>query len=55
MEEQPVALLMPTKDRICNLFVVIMSVGGEDLHIDLGVEDAVNHAVLFRYLAAPAV
>ena len=32
-----------------------MSVSGKDFHIDLGVEDAVNHTVLFRYLTAPAV
>jgi len=37
------------------LFVVVVSVGGKDVHVHLGFEDTVDKAVLLGDFAAPAV
>lgn len=35
------------------LFVVIMPIGGKDIHIHLGIKDLINEAVLFRNFSTP--
>ena len=38
---------------LCALFVLIMSIGRNDIYMHLGVEDFINEAVLLRDTAAP--
>ena len=37
------------------LFIVVVTIGGEDVHINLRLENAVNEPMLFGNLSAPSV
>ena len=36
-------------------FVIVMTIGGKDIHIDFRLKNAVNEAMLFRDLSAPSI